>query len=87
MSELKNCPFCGGAAEHCLGDDGPVICVECNATAAEAADWNCRYTPEHWQMVPQEPTKDMTWIGYNLTSSQQEAAAIYRLMLTEAPKP
>ena len=29
MSELKNCPFCGGEAEYC---DGSITCTKCKAT-------------------------------------------------------
>ena len=29
MSELKNCPFCGGKAEYC---DGSISCIKCKAT-------------------------------------------------------
>lgn len=39
MSELKACPFCGGAAGLCKDDDGRWTQVECLSCGARSNEW------------------------------------------------
>jgi hypothetical protein len=49
MSELKPCPFCGGAAYQCGHNGDTIACVECGGGTGPCSDapsavvsWNCR---------------------------------------------
>ena len=58
MTDLKPCPFCGGEGREVGGcastacsacgsySREEVRCVQCNASAVDAEDWNTRPVPE-----------------------------------------
>lgn len=71
MSEIKNCPFCGGVADIWTRSAYSFVeCEQCEAEgppAAEASDaidaWNSRATPSGYALVPVEPTEEMLKLG------------------------
>jgi len=105
MIELKPCPFCGGEAEierigtrrqSCI-----IACTECGCRHEGAdegdrcgSEWNCRHTPDCWQLVPVDPTSEMSTAGglavrIDTTAINKlwTANKVWQDMLKAAPKP
>jgi hypothetical protein len=91
IKELKPCPFCGGKARM-LG--GPMAqesySVWCenrhHITGGMDADklameWNTRYTPKGFTIVPVEPTDEMIQAGLRADNDSFPLQYIYKAMI------
>lgn len=52
-----------------------------------ANQWNCRHTPDGWQLVPVEPTPSMRRAGQHAKEHDCYIDGIYADLLAAAPKP